>query len=122
MKIDYSDDKLTAKIEVEQATVLHGIERLRLKREALDFDDPTKNFYSKELYPALVASSKGVITYGKDVATWPPGFDQFLELPEVLANEWYEAVDTVNPHVFEYEKTDDEIEQDQKKAKSTLKE
>jgi hypothetical protein len=96
-----------------------GIYRTKLISDTGEMDEgtePNEYYTRKIIFPSLIASSpEGLIKVGNETTSWPPTFDQFLELPELLANQWYEAVVQVNGHWFEMP------EIDPKKAKKSSK-
>jgi hypothetical protein len=110
MKIEYSDENVTAEIEVVRATVRMGLERTRMISSIEDDPDADAMFlFTRKIsYPSLViASPTGTVKVGGSTLTWPPTFDQFFDLPEELANRWFEAVQKLNPHWFQLPEIDE---------------
>jgi hypothetical protein len=100
--LTYSDEHLTAEIEVRAATVLDGMRRTRLQLEAGQETggepDLDRSFLRSITYPAIVAVSTGKITVDGEALPWPPTFEQYLTLPEPLGIQWEIAVYEQNPH------------------------
>ena len=85
-------------ITVGAASILMGMQRSIAKGEAFRASkegkiEPARRVLAIVTYPALVASvvkAEGI--------PWPLGFEDFLELPEVLVTKWEEAAYRLNPH------------------------
>ena len=118
MKIEYDDGHVIAEIEITPATVRMGLERSRLIADVDDVEgaDPIDYYTRKLIHPSLIAASQGTVKVGGKEIEWPLTFDQFLDLPDKLAQDWAEAVRKVNPHWFELP------EPDEKKAIESSKE
>ncbi len=102
MTIAYSDNRVTAEIEVQTATVLIGIRHTRMHQEASEAakneTDVDRIIARTVLYPALISASTGNITVDGKTLPWPPDFETFVRLPESLEAQWESEVFRLNPH------------------------
>lgn len=83
-------------LTVSEANVLSGMRRsvLKAKVENNPADDDAVRILRFLTYPDLISA----VTENSGFEHWPPTFEQFLELPEALAEKWERAVYELNPH------------------------
>lgn len=93
--VEYAGQELTAKFTVSEATVLMGMARARLRRDAERNPEKDEDRLLLRLlvYPDICA---GVVA--SDGMAWPPTFEQFLELPDGLDARLEEVIYRLNPH------------------------
>jgi len=106
--IEYKDDDLDVRLTINRATVRIGMMRTLLQEKArvaaherspeAITDDELWNdieLWSQiNFFPSLIAATSDA----KGFEEWPPTYEQFLELPELLVMEWESAVFELNPH------------------------
>ena len=102
-KVTYSDERVTAEVEVIQATVLDGMRRMSMQMEAREANkaesDQDRIILRVLVYPDLIAAAgSGSITVDNEPLPWPPSFDDFIGLPEAFVSQWDRAVYELNPH------------------------
>lgn len=92
--ITFDDGETTARIEVSAAKVKHSLERTNLMLEADAEQNDRFKAYRKFYYASLAACVNVCEING---AVGVPAWDQFLELPEALLDEWDTACYALNP-------------------------
>lgn len=101
MSIDYSDERLSAHIEVHFETVRDNIKIARiigqLGAEAITPEDETAAYL---YYPCCVGVSDGLVTLAgqEPVSIRDLTFEQFMNLPGPLFTAWVAKVFEINPH------------------------
>lgn len=100
--VEYEDERVTAVIEVRQASVRDGMRRTRLMQQAeeMEFEEDEMRLLRTLVYPPLVSVSEGSLTIAGEEQDWPPDFDTYVELPEALGMQWENAVFDLNPHFW----------------------
>ena len=84
-------------VTVSEATVLAGMRRGRLRLEARNIargEGDVDRALLRYVYADLIAGA----TTGEGFETWPPDFEEFIQLPEAFVAEWEAAVYELNPH------------------------
>ncbi len=96
-KLSYKDDELTVEITAVRASAKIGINRYLLSSKAykeneIETDEALK-ILRLILFPDLVVTAIEVTGI-----PWPLSFDEFINLPEDLTNQWADMVYALNPH------------------------
>jgi hypothetical protein len=116
MKIEYSDDRVSAEIEVRQTTVLDDFKRTRMMYEipeGAELKDVDALILRRTVYPSVVCCTSGTLTIEGRAVTWPPTFEQFLSLPAALEVKIEMAAYKLNPH---WTDSSESAEEQEKKA------
>lgn len=96
--INFDDGETTARIEVSAAKVKHSLERTNLRAEADAEQNERLKVYRKFYYSDLAACVNTCEITRNGAEDWGvPTWEQFLELPEALLNEWDTACYALNP-------------------------
>lgn len=96
--IEYKDDDIAVTLVLSRASGYIGFLRGTLISEAIEANktetDNRKVYLHRFVYPDCIAS----VAKAEGFEVWPILFDDFIELPEQLVNQWAEAVNLLNPH------------------------
>jgi hypothetical protein len=110
MKVEYTDENVTAEIEVERATIGAGLKLMDLqdKSKSIEFEGTRAAvLYDITYLPLVCSAPNGKLTISGADTPWPPSWDVFKRLPLDFTDRWYDAAQKLNPHWFEVPEFDE---------------